>query len=87
VTTNNDKTGYALSATGLDAISVADPGGPAAQTTFPKRMMALWRRFFCKVVKDDTAGTIVQFADDGITPNSTQTFTVTATVDTLNKAT
>ncbi len=81
-----DKTGYKLASDGLDAISVADPGSPASQTTFPKRMIALWRRFFSKVVKDNAIEEIRQYADDDTTVNSTQDFNVTATTETIGKA-
>ncbi len=76
-----------LAADGLDAISVADPGAPANQTTFPKRMIALWRRFFSKIVKDNSPSTIAQYADDGTTVNSTQTFVVTPTTEEVDAAT
>jgi len=78
-----------LAPTGLDAISVADPGGVANWTTLPRLVVALARRLtgLGKVVKDDTAGTLTAYADDGTTPNATQAFTVSATVETLNKAT
>ena len=58
--------------TGLDAISMADPGGVAAMNTLPRQVNALWRRFFKKVVKNDTA--ITGYADDGLTVCWTQAY-------------
>ena len=65
------KTGYALAATGLDAITATAPGGVA--TTFPQMLVQLWRRFFKKAAKTPT--TIVTYADDGTTPETTQAIT------------
>lgn len=63
-----DKVGFALSATGLDAISVADFAGAA--NTIPKMIVRLFRRFYGKVAK--TATTITTYADDGTTVRTTQ---------------
>lgn len=70
VSTVIDKAGYSLSVTGLDAISVADPGTPAQMTTFPKRMMAIWRWLYSP--KAVTPTSITTLKDDGTTTNSTQ---------------
>jgi hypothetical protein len=69
--TNNDKTGYALSSAGLDQISAADPGAPASMTTFPKKLMGLWRWFFKKTDLNKTTGELHLYADDGTTVNAT----------------
>ncbi len=68
--TVSDKTGYALSSAGLDQISVADPGPAAGWTTFPKIMVALYRRFFKKFVM--TATLVDGYADDNTTLTSHQ---------------
>jgi hypothetical protein len=61
----------ALTASGLDAITEDIPSGPGAN--FPQKMMALWNRFFGRVVKDTTAGTIDTYAADNVTVATTQT--------------
>jgi hypothetical protein len=78
-----------LASDGLDQISVADPGAVASWTTLPKVLVALARRLagMGKVVKDDGAGEIRTYADDGTTVRSTSTFTSASGVDTVNKAT
>jgi hypothetical protein len=76
--TVSDKTGFALSSTGLDAISVADPGGVASHTSLAKMIVALWRRSYKKVAKvatSDAAGNVIAYADDGTTANATQAYT------------
>jgi hypothetical protein len=65
-----DKTGYKLAADGLDAISVADPGGVANMTTLPRMMVALWRRAYGKVALSPTQ--LTTYADGGTTINTTQ---------------
>ena len=82
--TNNDKTGYALSAAGLDQIAVSDPGAPANVTTIPKMIVALWRRFFRKSTL--TATQLKTFADDNATVNSTQTVSDDGTTQTQGAA-
>jgi hypothetical protein len=69
--TVTDKAGYSLAAGGLDAISVADPGGVAGMTTIPKMIVALWRRFYRKTTLTSTQ--LKTYADDGTTVNTTQT--------------
>lgn len=78
----NDKSGYALSATGLDAISVADFAGAA--NTIPKMIVRLWRRFFAKA--DKSATQIRTFADDGTTVRTTQAITVSGDDETQGAA-
>jgi hypothetical protein len=85
LTTNNDKTGYSLAAGGLDSITATAP--TALATTFVGKVLQLWERFFGKVVKSDSAGTVVVMQGTGSTPQTTQTFTSAAGVDTVNKAT
>ena len=63
------KTGYALSATGLDTISTSATTGLA--TTLPTRMNQLWRRFFRKATKTSTQ--IKTYADNGTDVLTTQT--------------
>jgi hypothetical protein len=82
--TNNDKTGYTLSAAGLDQIAVSDPGAPANVTTIPKMIVALWRRFFKKSTL--TATQLKTFADDNATVNSTQTVSDDGTTQTQGAA-
>lgn len=44
-----------LTATGLDAIAVTDPGAPAAHTSLPKMIVALWRTVYKEVWETATA--------------------------------
>lgn len=60
-----------LVASGLDAISVADPGGVAGHTSLPKMLVALYRRFYRRVTKSTTQ--IKAYGDDNTTVNTTQT--------------
>jgi hypothetical protein len=62
-----------LGPTGLDAISVADPGGVAEMTTFPKLVVALWRRFYKKTTL--ASNQFKTYADNGTSVNTTQTAT------------
>lgn len=80
-------TAVKLAATGLDAISVADPGAAANLTTWPKLLVWLFRRFGKKTVLDSTGGTIKTYADDGVTVDTTQTVTDTGTVQTQGPVT
>lgn len=61
--------GVALAATGLDNISVSDPGGVAS--TFAQMVVQLWRRFFKRVTLTST--TLINYADDNTTARTTQT--------------
>lgn len=75
----------ALDATGLDSISVADPG--ALPDTFPQALVRVYRRFFKEVEHDTGAGTIKTYADNGSTVNTTQTVTTADGVTTVGAAT
>jgi len=81
--TVSDKTGYSLAATGLDAITATAPGGVA--TTFPQMVVQLWRRFFKKA--DMTSSQLVTYADNGTTPETTQTLSDVAGTETQGAAT
>jgi hypothetical protein len=85
VGTNNDKTGYVLAATGLDSIPVTDPGGVSNWTTFPKCMLALYRRFLKPTAL--TSGTLTLYKDDAATVNATQTVSDNGTTQIVGKAT
>lgn len=58
-----------LVATGLDAISVADPGAPSSMTTLAKMLVAIWRSIFCKKDLTSTQGRF--YADDNTSVNAT----------------
>ncbi|HEX4132480.1 MAG TPA: hypothetical protein VHZ24_20785 [Pirellulales bacterium] len=58
-----DKTGYQLSADGLDAIAITAPPGVA--TTFREMVVQTWRRFFARATKTSIA--LTTYADDGAT--------------------
>lgn len=77
------KTGYALSATGLDSISADTPNGVAS--TFATKMMQLWARFFGRVTKDSSA--IKTYRSDGTTAATTQTYTSSGDDDDIGAAT
>lgn len=77
------KTGYALSATGLDSISIAAPAGVASN--FREMMVAMWRRHFKKTTL--TATELKTFADNGSTVLTTQVASDDLTVQTLDSAT
>jgi hypothetical protein len=72
--------GVALSATGLDAIAVTDPGAPASQTTLAKMIVGIWRRLYKKATLTATTWTL--FKDDGTTPNSSSTVSDDGTTQT-----
>lgn len=61
--------GVVLAATGLDNISVSDPGGVAS--TFAQMVVQLWRRFFKRVTLTST--TLITYADDNSTTRTSQT--------------
>lgn len=85
----NDKAGYSLSAGGLDQIPVGDPGPVSQQTTFPKRMMAVWRRWFGPTQLTKTGpggGQLKTIADDGVTVNTVQGVVDDGTTQTVGKA-
>jgi hypothetical protein len=68
-----DKTGFSLSAGGLNAIPVTDPGGVA--TTWPQMLVAIWRLWFKASSKTVSDLTIKTYADDGTTIRTTQNYT------------
>jgi hypothetical protein len=72
VATNSDKTGYILGSTGLNSIDTTAPTGQA--TNFTQMIVALWRRYYKKSVKNETNLTIITYANDNVTPITTQTF-------------
>lgn len=71
-----------LAATGLDAITVANPSGVA--DTFPKMLVQLWRRFFKKATKTSTQ--IKTYADNDTTVVTTQTVSDDGTTQTQGSA-
>lgn len=77
------KTGYALAATGLDAITATAPATVAS--TFPQMVVQLWRRFFKKATM--TATQVKTYADDGATVVTTQTVSDDSTTQTQGAAT
>jgi hypothetical protein len=83
--TVTDKAGYGLSATGLDAVGSAPQIG-APTTLVGKLMWLAYHLGLGTVVKDSAAGTIVTKVGSS-TVMTTQTFTSTTTVDTVNPAT
>jgi hypothetical protein len=68
----------------LDAVSSGDPGNVASQNTFPKKLMALYRRFYGPSSLNTQLKT---YADNGTTVNSTQAVTDDGTTQTYGKAT
>jgi hypothetical protein len=74
-----------LNATGLDAIPITAPSGPA--TDFREMQVQVWRRFFKKHFKDSAAGDIITYADDGTTVITTQAYTVSGSDETVDAAT
>ena len=78
-----DKTGFKLASDGLDAVAVDAPSGPA--TTLRGMVVQLWRRFFQRAVKTQTA--ITTYADDGTTVLTTQPISETSTSETQGAAT
>lgn len=82
VGTNNDKTGYALSSSGLDLIATTAPSGVAL--TFPAMLVQVWRRFFKKSTLTSTQ--LQTYADDGSTVVTTQTVSDDGTTQTQGAA-
>ncbi|HWA98354.1 MAG TPA: hypothetical protein VG713_07670, partial [Pirellulales bacterium] len=78
----SDKTGFKLSADGLDAISIDPPSSVAS--TFREMVVQTWRRFFAKATK--TSSTLTTFADDGDTAITTQPLTDDGNVQTQGSA-
>lgn len=79
------KSGYALSATGLDAIPITAPTTVA--TTFREVVIQVWRRLFKKTTLDIDLGEIKTYADNGSTVVTTQTVSDDGTIQTVNSAT
>jgi hypothetical protein len=67
------KAGYALAANGLDSVTMADVAG--VPSTFPQLVVQLWNRLLRKSVKDAGAGTLTNYAANGSTVLTTQTWT------------
>ena len=87
VATNNDKSGYALSAAGLDAIATDEPSGSADGWNFREQLLALFGRFFNRATAPDSGnGTLTIFQRDGATTLSTQTIADDGTVQTQGGA-
>lgn len=82
VVASASKSGYALSATGLDSIAATDPGGVA--TTWPQMLVQLWRRFFKKSTLTRTQ--LKTYADDGTTVVTTQSVSDDGTTQTQGAA-
>jgi hypothetical protein len=61
-----------LTADGLSAIPVTDPGGPTQHTTIDRLIIALYRWFYGGIKQTPTS--IVTYANDDVTPNTTQTY-------------
>lgn len=79
------KTGFKLASDGLDI--VVCPAYTGLATTFITKTDQVWRKFFKKTVAENVTNTIKTYADDGTTVQTAQTFTETATVQTINAAT
>ena len=78
------KTGYTLSAVGLDAIGVSDPVG--VPTTLIGRLNQMFMEMFYRKKKDDGDGTIQSFAADSVTVVKSRDFTSAGGVDDVDKA-
>ena len=76
------KTGYALSATGLDTIATTAPTGVAS--TFREMMVQVWRRFFKKSTL--TATELKTYADNGTSVLTTQSVSDDETTETQGAA-
>ncbi len=70
-----DRSGFSLAATGLDAIPITPPSGPA--TTFRQMVVMVYRRFFLRVTRSATE--ITTYADNGTTPITTQPISAAGT--------
>jgi hypothetical protein len=79
----NDKTGFSLAATGLDAISATTSAGVPA--TFAAKLMWIVQRFLGKATKN--ASEIKVYADDGTTLLTTQAISDDGTTETQGAAT
>ena len=79
-----DKSSYALGTTGLDLISIADPGAPSNWTTFSKILVALYRKFLKPTSL--TGSQLTLYQDDGVTVNAIQTVSDNGITQTQGKA-
>ena len=87
VATNNDKTGYALSSAGLDAIATTEPSGTVNDWNFRQRLLAVFGRFFNRATAPDSGnGTLTLYQRDGATTLSTQTIADDGAVQTQGGA-
>lgn len=81
----NDKTGYSLAPSGLDEISVADPGPASAHATLPMMLVATWRSLWKRSTQ--TVTTWKRYADDGVTVNSSSPISDDGTTQTIGNFT
>jgi hypothetical protein len=79
----SDKTGFKLASDGLDAVSTEAPDGVASNVR--EMFVQTWRRFFGKVTKSSSQ--LITYADDGITPVTTQEVTDDGLLETQGSAT
>ncbi len=77
--------GVALSASGLDAISMT-PAADITASTFPQALVWLFRAFFKKHVKDAETGYINWLADDGTTVLAKSAYSTSGQSETVNAA-
>lgn len=82
VVASGSKTGYSLSSSGLDSISITAPTSVA--TNFREMMVQVWRRYFKKATMTTTE--LKTFADNGSTVITTQTVSDDGTTQTVNAA-
>ena len=81
-----DASGYViLKPTGLDQISVADPGGVASMTTLAKMLVAIWRYTYKK--STTTSSALKTIADNGSDVNTTAVLSDDGTTLTKGAAT
>ena len=71
-----------LKSTGLDNISATSP--TVVATTFRQKVLQVWDRHFGKAVKNDNDDTIKVMQGSGSTPATTQTYSVSSGVATVN---
>jgi hypothetical protein len=74
-----------FAANSITDAAFAVPSTPTGLATgMMSMLLQVWRRFYKASKKDSVAKTIVEFADDGVTPVVTQSYTTTASVDTTD---
>jgi len=76
--------GVVISAAGLDNISMTEPVGVASN--FREVIIQLWRRFFGKSILNSTTNTLKCYNTVGDTVITTQTFSETATTQTMGES-